>query len=171
MARKPTALTTNAKRKIKAARSRGRTAKQIADELGVSESTVARFVRTLPGTSSPVTAGASLRAEYARAVAEGEDEEPESELPGEDEIPEHVDLRQIDGWLQRAEKLGKIAFAKGDVESLGKMGRLAKALLEAKRRATPPEKEDPKDNPDRAKFAKESVAKLHRYIDQALGVR
>lgn len=104
---------------------------------------------------------------YASAAAAAEDS-PE-DLPKPDAIPEDVDLEQIKRWLERAEMIGRVAFAKGDLAGMGQMGRLTSALLEAKRKATPPEKEDPKDNPDMAKVAAEARAKLHKYIDQALG--
>ncbi len=133
---------------------------------GASPATVGRRMRELRGDVRAVAAGsrAELRAAYAAP------EPADSPMPTSPEaIPEGTALSQIERWLKRAEAMGKKAVAKGDLAGMGQMGRLTSALLEAKRKATPPEKDDPKDNPDMAAAAARARALLHKYIDQALG--
>jgi hypothetical protein len=183
MARKRDELPAAATRKLKSLLKRGGTAKSITEALqasgeDVSVSTVSRRIREIRGDVAPprMTPNAALRAEYASALEkadadanEEEEEEEGDELPAVDAIPKSADLEQVTAWLRRAERMGKIAYAKGDLQGMGQMGRLTKQLLEAKERLIPPEKPDPADNPNLAKLAAEARAKLHLYIDQALG--
>lgn len=133
---------------------------------GASPATVGRRMRELRTGPPAPRAGsrAELRAAYAAPDA------GDSPMPTSPEaIPEGTALSQIERWLKRAEAMGKKAVAKGDLAGMGQMGRLTSALLEAKRKATPPEKDDPKDNPDMASAAARARSLLHKYIDQALG--
>lgn len=126
---------------------------------GASPATVGRRMRELGGAdaSRRVRSSAALRAAYAEAAA---DDEP---LP--DAIPEGTDLAQIERWLERAEKMGKVAAKKGDLPGIGQMGRLTRMLLEAKIRATPPEKPDPSADPEMLKLAQQVETRLLKYVD------
>lgn len=158
---------------------RGGTGKAIAAALkakgitDVSQRTIDRRIRDIRGSVAPprVTVADSLRESYAAAVRDEESDDPKesTSLPEADAIPEDVSIEQIEQWIDRADKMGRIAYAQGDLQGMGQMGRLTASLMEARRKARPPEVDDPKDNPDMMKLAHEARAKLHRYIDQALG--
>jgi hypothetical protein len=177
MARKRTELSAAAKKTIAKMLERGATAEAVskalkADGISVSTSTIARRMREVRGAvAAPrVSASESLRKEYADAAdAAGFDEDEDEELPELEKIPPDADIRQLDRWIRRVDKMGKIAGAKGDLHGMGQMGRLLKGLHEAKLKATPPSKDDPRDNPDRQATIAEMRKKLHLYIDQALG--
>lgn len=179
MARKRTDLGARVEKKIAALLARGGTAESIAKALraggftGVSARTIGRRMRELRGDVAPkrVSATAARRAEYATTEgAAAPDSRDDAPLPTTPEaIPEDTDLAQIERWLERAESMGKKAVTLGDLAAMGQMGRLTSALLEAKRKATPPEKQDPLDQPDMLAAAARARAMLHKYIDQALG--
>jgi hypothetical protein len=178
MPRVRTALGAKTEKKIAALMARGGTEKSIEKELraagitGVSASTIGRRMRELRGAVAPkrVRASSKPTAVYADPDAAPESSDGDNPLPKTPEsIPEGTDVSQIDRWLKRAEFVGKTAAIKGDIAAIGQMGRLTSALLEARRKATPPEKPDPKDDPDMGAAAARARALLHKYIDQALG--
>lgn len=162
---------------------RGGTGKSIAAALkakgvtGVSSRTIDRRIREVRGSVAPprVMVTESLRESYAKAVRDeeasdgGDDSKESTSLPEVGAIPDDVSVEQIEQWIERADKMGRIAYAKGDLQGMGQMGRLTASLMEARRKAKPPDDDDPKDNPDMVKVATEARAKLHKYIDQALG--
>lgn len=172
MPRKKREFSAKVEAQISAMATAGGTAQAISKALraagvkGASPATVGRRLRELRrGVTTPRAGSrAELRAAYASP------EQTDSPLPETPEaIPEGTALSQIERWLKRAEAMGKIAVEKGDLAGMGQMGRLTSALLEAKRKATPPDKDDPKDNPDMGAAAARARATLHKYIDQALG--
>lgn len=184
MPRTKTEISARAKKKIEQLVARGGTADSIAKALraagikGVSARTIGRRIAELRGpTRAPRgtarAAADALREEYSAAAAAADDEQAadagdsadEGELPDPKAIPENADLDQINAWLKRADTLGKAAFTKGDLEGMGKMGRLTSALLEAKRKATPLEKEDPNDSPDMRKLGDQVEVRLLKIVD------
>lgn len=177
MPRKRTEIGARAEKKIAELIARGGTAQSIAKALraagvkGVSERTIGRRMKEVRGAAkaprgSKAEAANALREGYAAAAAgvktgvdDGED------LPKPDEIPADAELVKINEWLARADTLGRAAFAKGDLEGMGKMGRLTSALLEAKRKATPPEKDDPNDSPEMRTLGEQVEARLLKMVD------
>src|SRR5262249_53141987 len=130
MPRKRSELPSAAKRKLRSLLARGGTAESItaalrADGVKVSESTIKRRIRELRPEASPRRPSSSeaRRAEYASAVAappdapsrDEEDDDDPSDLPTPGAVPDNAPLEQIDRWLARAEKIGRIAYAKGDL--------------------------------------------------------
>lgn len=183
MPRKRSELGANVDKRIAALMTRGWTAEAIAKELqakgtDVSTRTIGRRMRELRGdVAAPRASSSPTRREHyampdpaspAPPASESKDDVDEA-LPGADEIPEEANLAQIERWLKRAEAMAQKAMALGDIAGMGQMGRLTSALLEAKRRATPPEKADPNDRPDMVAAAQRARDMLHRMIDQAIG--
>lgn len=178
MGRKRSDLGPSVEKRIASLMARGGTAVSISKALAaagkkVSTRTIGRRMRELRGDVAPmrVSASTSLRASYAAPEAsEPESEASDAPLPAApEEIPEDTDLRQIERWLQRAEAMARKAVNLGDLAGMGQMGRLTSALLEAKRRATPPEKADPNDHPDMVAAAARAREMLHKMIDRAIG--
>jgi hypothetical protein len=60
------------------------------------------------------------------------------------------------------------AYAAGDLDGFGKMGRLTSALLEAKRKATPPPALDPNERPDMIAARERARDAFHKLIDRVL---
>jgi len=181
MARKRTDLGARAEKMIAELGAGGASAAVIAKALqtaGIKRTSEATIKRRLLELRGPVraargTAAAekdALREEYSKAAAaEPEPESTAEDLPKGDAIPADASLDQIERWIRRADTMGKAAFARGDLEGMGKMGRLSAALMEAKRKATPDAKEDPNDSPDMRKLGEEVEARFLKYIDDVLG--
>lgn len=162
MARKRTELGPTLESRIVALMRAGGTADSITSQLGAegvgaSRATIARRMQELRGQVK------AARAERMAAPVVVEDET----LPGSpDAIPEGTDLATLDRWLQTAERMGEAAEADGDLQALAAAGRLSASLLEAKRKATPPSRPDPNENPDLIKLGKQVAERLHKMIDQ-----
>lgn len=82
------------------------------------------------------------------------------------DIPDHVDSSTLDRWIETANRMGLIAEEDGDLDSLAKMGRLTASLLEHKRKAAPPPKHDPNDDPDMVKLGADVALRLHNLIER-----
>lgn len=182
MPRKPMDLGPRTEKKIASLMKRGGTAESIEKALraagikGVSRATIGRRMRELRGSvAAPrVSADAARRAHYASPEQSAEppapDSQSEEDMPTTPEaIPEGAHIAQIDRWLKRAEVMGQKAAELGDVAAIGQMGRLSKSLLEARQKAEPLDKNDPKEQPDWLAAAARARVLLHRYIDKALG--
>lgn len=169
-------LSARDEKRLQALMAAGGTAQTISKALrakgakGPSAATVGRRMRELRGDVAPrrvARSSASDRADYAMSDASIVGDTPLPASP--EEIPEGTALAQIERWLARAEAMGKVAVSKGDLAAMGQMGRLTSALLEAKRKATPLEKEDPTEGPDMVKLAQQVEVRLLKYVDDILG--
>lgn len=158
MARKRTAIGSAREERIVSLRRAGGTLDSIlaqleADGTPMSRATLSRRLQEL---GAKVNEG---RAELLRAMA------PSGQgLP--DNIPDGADSATIDQIAEMAQRMAAVAEAEGDLSALGAAGRLLIAAQEAKRKAKPPERADPNDNPDMKKLAADVAARLHRMIDQ-----
>jgi hypothetical protein len=137
---------------------RGTSAEALAAEFGgkISARSLGRRMRELKG-----------KADSARSDARKSSAPVVDTLPEADAVPENTHLEQLDGWLKRAEREARAAETRGDIETLAKMVRLAGTLLEQKRKATPPPKRDPDENPDMITAARRAREKLHKLIESA----
>lgn len=164
MPRKRTELSPLHEARLVALAGAGRTAEEIAAALaaegvtGLSRATVARRLLDLRGAQR-------VRGKASRPAPV---EAPPLPATPED-IPEGTDLETIERWLETAERMARKAEADGNLAGLGAMGRLAKGLLEAKRRATPPTPPDPNANPDMVALGAEVAKRLHKLVDDAAG--
>lgn len=166
MARKRKELGAEGERRLVELARAGGTAEGIAASLRamgltVSRSTVGARMAELKGK---VKGGRRAMPRGGAAKASGE--EPPLP-PSPDAIPEGADPGTIDRWIKRAEELAEIASNAGEVDGFVKMGRLSTALLEHKRKATPPPAPDPNESPDMVALAADVARRLHTMIDQA----
>lgn len=173
MARKRTEFGPDVELRIKALLARGGTTESISQTLtrdgvrGASPSTIQRRVRELRTGTTP---GSSGRLPASSAADAHVPVVPVEELPGApEEIPEGTDIDTFDRWIATAEKLAKQAEADKNFVELGKAGRLVVMLLDAKRKATPPQAPDPNENPDLKALAEDVAKRLHNLVDQVTG--
>lgn len=162
MPRKRSELGPGTEARIVALMRAGGTADSIAAQLGAegvkaSRATIGRRMQELKGK---VSAARAERFQAAPPV------EAAPLPPSADDIPEGASLEMLDRWLATAKRMGEIAESEGDLDALATAGRLSVSLLEAKRKATPPTRPDPNDNPDMVKLGGEVAARLHKMIDQ-----
>lgn len=144
----------------------GRTAAHIFETLsaqgvkGISVATITRRMRELrAGMRSP------------RSVPPDPESDTAIDIP---ESPEQIGadtpLEILDNWIATVARLGRKAAAVDDLDGIGKMGRLSAALLEARRKATPPVAADPNDNPDMVALGALVAEKFHKMINQVARV-
>lgn len=143
-----------------------RTASQVVTELraagaSVSRTWVAARLRELRGPRRH--RGSSTKARPPKAPAPP----PLPESP--DAIPAEVDLDTLNRWIAIADRAARKAEADGNLGALGTMGRLAKGLVEARRRAMPPPAADPDADPDMRALAEQTVKRLHELVDLVAG--
>lgn len=122
----------------------GRTAEQItatlqAEGYDVSRATVTRRLRESKGLVNAVRVAA-----------------PRSEVPLADEIPDEVPdgtpVGDVDKWIAMGDEAADKAFGLGDYSTFTTiLGKLA-TLKEHQRKASPPAKSDPNDDPDLRKI-------------------
>lgn len=148
---------------IRAMVARGATARQIAAATGIKPRTAARRKEEALAAAKPARAASAKRRPPAAPVEPVDPPLP----PSPEAIPDGADPGTIDRWIKRAEELAEIASNAGEVDGFVKMGRLSTALLEHKRKATPPTLPDPNDNPDMVALGAEVAARLSAMIDQA----
>lgn len=148
---------------IRAMVARGATAKQIAALTGMTPRTAARRKEEALAAAKPARAASAKRRPPPAPVEAVDPPLP----PSPDAIPDGADPGTIDRWIKRAEELAELASNAGEVDGFVKMGRLSTALLEHKRKATPPAMPDPNDSPDMVKLGAEVGSRLHKLIDQA----
>lgn len=159
MARKRTEYGFDVDAEIRAQLTRGGTAPGIhtalvARGVDVSLATITRRVREL--RAGAVSAPASTPA-------------PGLTLPESPEaIPEGADESTLEALIELADREGKAAAARGDLDGFGKMGRLSVSLHEAKRKAAPLPKANPNDNPDLVKAKELARARFHKLISHLL---
>lgn len=137
----------------------GHGADRIAAELGVSTATAKRRMREIKGVVTEVKAeGRQARRSAARAprpapiapspalpaVLPSTDGDEDADIS----IPDGSSLEQIDRWLKVAEDEAEAAAGDEDPDNHIKWVRLATALIEAKRKASPIPKPDPNEHPD-----------------------
>lgn len=137
---------------------------------GASPATVGRRMRELRGDVAPKRVAKSSATPPSDYAMSDDSIVSDSPLPSSpEEIPAGTALSQIERWLKRAEAMGKAAVGKGDLAGMGQMGRLTSALLEARRKATPVEKDDPTESPDMQKLALQVEVRLLKYVDDIVG--
>lgn len=102
----------------------------------------------------------------ARASAEPAEDVPLPSSP--DEIPADADVATLDAMLRKAEQMAEMAFADGDLEGFGRMGRLVPAIVAAKLKATPARPLDPNENPDMIAARDHARQMFHNLIDKVL---
>lgn len=151
----------------------GGTAESISTKLasegvdGASRATIGRRMTELRD---------SVKGARAKAMTKARDssepslkEKTKTPLPSSpDDIPEGADLETINEWLATAKRMGKVAELEGDLAAIARAGRLVTSLIDAKRKATPPAKSDPDDNPDYRSLAEDVEARLHKLADEVL---
>lgn len=160
---------------------------------GVSRATIGRRLRELRGkvrvgraASSPKSKAKPAATKTRARAAAAEVAEPTSPQPpvtfidppdldidlsdiSDDEIPEGLSLDLLHRLRTKADRAASAALGAKDLATFAAMGRLVTSLSEAIRKATPPEKPDPNDNPDMVAAAKRARELLHRRVDQAVG--
>lgn len=143
--------------------SRGGTAQSIFDRLsaqgitGISVPTIQRRMRELrAGIRSSGPRPVPATSEAVRVITAVE------------EIPPDATCNDLDQWIANVTARGKIAEANDDLDGVVKMGRLYTALIEARRKATPPPVIDPNDSPDMVALGAEVAKRFHKMIDQAV---
>jgi hypothetical protein len=123
-----------------------------------------------PSTSTPPSASLAAPAPHPAPPAISGTPAPftlEIELPeSPDAIPAGTDQETLIAWIGKAQELGRVAQAKGDLDGFGKMGRLSASLLEAKRKGAPIPKADPNDRPDLIAAKEAARKRLHKLIDE-----
>lgn len=172
MARKRTEFGKAVDTRIVALMRAGGTAESISSQLasegveGASRATIGRRMTELRATVR------AKRAKAMKAAAKPSSESKPSKaspLPtSPDEIPEGADLETLNEWLETAKRMGKVAELEGDLQAIARAGRLVTSLIEAKRKAAPPTKPDPNENPDYRALAEEVEARLHKLADEVL---
>lgn len=135
----------------------------LADGIEVSRATVGRRMQELAGRVKEERAKA-LAAPPKKKSSKAKTKRPLPSSP--EDIPEDTDLDTLNDWLETAKRMGRVAEMDGDLEALARAGRLATSLLEAKRKATPPTKSDPNDQPDMLKLAADVSERMHAIIKQ-----
>lgn len=181
MARKRIGLTAAQEAKLEAMARSGATLESITKALrragaDISPATVSRRVREIKGKPnageaprarpipSPLETPPPAVAKRARAKPA---EVPPPPLPASpDDIPENADPSVLDAWLEETRELATQARNEGELDGFAKMGRLAAALLEHKRKAAPPPKQDPNEDPDMVALAARVAKRLHDYVDK-----
>lgn len=157
--RKRVDLGPDAEERILAGMARSESAESIAAALGDPKkaSTVQRRMRELRGKARAASAAAAGQPPPAGAAA----------LPEPEGVPANAHVDDLNGWLQIAEGEAKKARERGDIETLAKMVRLATTILDQRRKAMPPPRRDPDEQPDMIAGARRAREALHKLIDSA----
>lgn len=173
MGRKRNELGPEVEERIKALIRRGGTAASIEKLLknegveGISVRTVGRRIREIRGDMKAERARKKKPTSPAPAARSKRSTPPLPTTP--EAIPEGADLEMIDQWIQMAQRAAREAEVDGNLAGMGQMGRLTTALLEAKRRATPPDAPDPNDRPDMKALGEQVEARFMKMIDEIAG--
>ncbi len=163
MARPRAQLTADQEARIVDGMRRGETATRIAATIGgsVSASTVGRRMKEIRG---PLAAPRVTTKQLASATTSAQ--KAVEDVP--EDVPENTPLDQLAAWIdQVTEAIDKVAPGAVD-ENLPLFGQLiarAATLSETRRKATPPAKPDPNDNPDMRRLAADVLKRLHTMID------
>lgn len=122
----------------------------------LGRTTVARRIRELRGVvkKKPV----------AVEVAVAEVPLPQSV----EDIPEDTPLAVYDEWIKVATRFRDVAVANGNLEGIGKMGRLVTTLMESRRKAVPPEAPNPDDQPDMVHLGAQVALRLRQKIERII---
>jgi hypothetical protein len=125
----------------------------------VSRRTVARRAAEAKAAGRPV--------KPSPAAASGP---PVADLPATPEdIPADVDLETVTRWLAAAERMATAAEQDGNLTGFTSVGRLVKALVDARRELAPPPVANPDDNIDLVQAGQRAATRLHEMIDRAFG--
>jgi AcrR family transcriptional regulator len=146
-------LTDDKVRHILLLSSRGLGQAEIAKIVGVGVGTVNNYLKS-KGTAQPAPPPAP----------------PSEPAPVEvpDSIPEGIDLGTVDKWLRNIEEAASEAKAAKDFNAMSSLMAKFTALLEHRRKATPPAPPDPNLNPDFVEAARRARERLHKLIDTAV---
>lgn len=136
--------------------SRGWSAEMIADALSssgqrVSQRTITRRMSALRGKAK--AARASRRAAPAPVATEAV-------------APSGLALEEYDQLIAHYEQLSRTALDAGDESAAQGWARVALQHRVERRKAEPPTKNDPNDNPDMIKLAATVADRLHKMIDE-----
>ena len=146
------------------------TAKLVAAGVDASKATVGRRMRELRGTTKPRalrTVKKKAPARRGRPPPLPPTEDPPLP-PSPDAIPEGVSITQLDRWIGQAEAGINKAEKEGNLPIMGQMLRVAAALAETRRKASPPERPDPNENPDMVSAAARCRDALHKLVESAI---
>jgi len=125
-----------------------------AGHTGLSQSTIYR--RMQEARKAPV-----------RVEPDASDVRPLPATPAE--IPGDATVGEIDTWLARIQRLSIVAEADGDLSGFGALGRLSATMMEARRKALPPDIADPNDAPDMVAMGKAVAQRLVEMVAQVVG--
>jgi transcriptional regulator with XRE-family HTH domain len=107
-----------------------------------------------------VSVGAVSKYLIKPAPPEAVDEIPE-------EIPEGLPVDIVEKWIRKVDRLAEAAEAAKDFGAVnGLLAKLA-TLKEHQRKAAPPPKADPNENPDMIAAAKRGRETLHKLVESA----
>jgi hypothetical protein len=164
---------------------KGLTAAEIAAQLtadgvpGASVATVGRRMRDLRGTvratkaaSKPVAPELAGKAKADAAKVTTAPKEPVarvlSDVPEDAAELDAAPMAQIDLWLERIDGAWATAELDNNLAAQASLAARATALLEAKRKGSPPPVQDPNDAPDLIDAAKTAREKIMRKLEQAI---
>lgn len=147
-----------------------------AQGVKVSRATVARRMRELSGqvAEARATTMRKVKASRAKAPADSEpgpdaaDDAPLPETP--EDIPAVASLEQLDRWIRYADAAVEAAQLDDDRTALGPLLRVASALAETRRKATPPTPPDPNLNPDMIEAAERVRKRWHALAESLVRV-
>ena len=124
----------------------------------VSRATVQRRMAEIRGPVRPSRAAAKALHVPASPGAERLPETPE-------DVPEGASLPELAALLARCKAALSAAEEAGNLPLVGQMIRVAAAISETMRKATPPERPDPNDAPDMVAMGAEVAKRLHKMVD------
>lgn len=173
MPRKRTEWPASAERKLGGLVRKGLTAAEIAAQLtadgvpGASVATVGRRMRELRGVvratkqakAAPVAEAPAAVEPVARVLAD---------VPEDADELDAAPMAQIDLWLERIDGAWAAAERDSNLAAQASLAARATALLEAKRKGSPPPVQDPNDAPDLIDAAKTAREKIMRKLEQAI---
>lgn len=166
MARKPTDLGPAADGIIVGGLSKGHSPEKVHAALvaaGAPDITVRTVARRMAALRPDVLAGRAARRE---AVALPPETGAGAALPASpDEIPANASLTELDALRARCRKALDDAEMDGDLKLVGQLIRVASALEDMIRKATPRPAADPNEQPDMVRMGAEVAERLHRMVD------
>lgn len=126
----------------------------------VSRATVQRRMQELRGKVRPGRPNAKPQRPVAPVAA------PEATpLPSEPEdVPDGASLPELAALLERCKAALTAAEDEGNLPLVGQMIRVAAAITETMRKATPPARPDPNDSPDMVALGKAVAERVHEMI-------
>jgi hypothetical protein len=178
MSRKKTSWGAAHERTFASLAKQGLTAGEIAARLtadgcpGASKATVGRRLRDVRGVVRARKANAGPRSALAEAKPDAPAaDDGAADVPTDPEELEAAPLAQLEWWLVEVKAAFEAAKVDRNVAAQASLAARATALLEARRKAAPPEREDPNAYPDLVAAAASCKAKLRARLDRALKAR